>query len=209
MLVVVMSDTGGYVLGVLFGKHPMAPKISPKKSWEGFAGSMLFGIVAGVLMAIFALKVPFWVGLLLGVCLVGIGVMGDLIESLIKRDMGIKDMSSVPARSRWGDGSAGLVAGGRPGSLADHVPIGAGRMSEPLPLILESPRRGQPPRHWADLTPAQRREFVEAAGHRAFRARQLSSHYFEGLRTDPGEWTDLPETRPDLAGGGVHAAAAA
>ena len=95
MLVVVMSDTGGYVLGVLFGKHPMAPKISPKKSWEGFAGSMLFGIVAGVLMAIFALKVSFWIGLLLGICLVGIGVMGDLIESLIKRDMGIKDMSSV------------------------------------------------------------------------------------------------------------------
>jgi len=95
MLVVVMSDTGGYVLGVLFGKHPMAPKISPKKSWEGFAGSLLFGVVAGVLMAVFALKVSFWVGLLLGLCLVGIGVMGDLIESLIKRDMGIKDMSSV------------------------------------------------------------------------------------------------------------------
>ena len=73
-------------------------------------------------------------------------------------------------------------------------------MSEPLPLILESPRRGQPPRHWADLTPAQRREYVEAAGHRAFRARQLSSHYFEGLRTDPNEWTDLPETvRASLA----------
>lgn len=95
MLVVVMSDTGGYVLGVLFGKHPMAPRISPKKSWEGFAGSMLFGLVAGVLMAIFALRVPWWVGVVLGVCLVGIGVMGDLIESLIKRDMGIKDMSSV------------------------------------------------------------------------------------------------------------------
>jgi phosphatidate cytidylyltransferase len=95
MLVVVMGDTGGYVLGVLFGKHPMAPRISPKKSWEGFAGSMLFGLVAGVLMAVFALKQPFWVGLLLGACLVGIGVMGDLIESLIKRDMGIKDMSSV------------------------------------------------------------------------------------------------------------------
>ena len=95
MLIVVMSDTGGYVLGVLFGKHPMAPKISPKKSWEGFGGSMLFGLVAGVLMAMFALEVSFWVGLLLGACLVGIGVMGDLIESLIKRDMGIKDMSSV------------------------------------------------------------------------------------------------------------------
>ena len=94
LLVVTMSDTGGYVGGVLFGKHPMAPKISPKKSWEGFAGSMVFGITAGVLMAIFGLKVPFWVGLVLGVCLVAIGTCGDLIESMIKRDIGIKDMSS-------------------------------------------------------------------------------------------------------------------
>ncbi|MFT4164351.1 MAG: phosphatidate cytidylyltransferase [Microlunatus sp.] len=95
MLVVVMGDTGGYVLGVLFGKHPMAPKISPKKSWEGFAGSMLFGITSGILMVVFALHQPWWVGLVLGVCLVGVGVMGDLIESLIKRDLGIKDMSSI------------------------------------------------------------------------------------------------------------------
>jgi phosphatidate cytidylyltransferase len=95
MLVVVMGDTGGYVLGVLIGRHPMAPRISPKKSWEGFVGSMLFGVVAGVLMSVFALKQPWWLGVILGVCLVGIGVMGDLIESLIKRDMGIKDMSSV------------------------------------------------------------------------------------------------------------------
>lgn len=95
MLVVVMSDTGGYVLGVLFGKHPMAPRISPKKSWEGFAGSVLFGLVAAVLMSVFALRQPFWVGLVLGICLVPIGVLGDLIESLIKRDLGIKDMSSV------------------------------------------------------------------------------------------------------------------
>jgi 23S rRNA (adenine2503-C2)-methyltransferase len=70
----------------------------------------------------------------------------------------------------------------------------------PLPLVFEAPRRGQPPRHWADLTPAQRREYVEAAGHRAFRARQLSSHYFEGLRDDPAEWTDLPTgVRAELA----------
>lgn len=95
MLVVVMSDTGGYVVGVLLGKHPMAPRISPKKSWEGFGGSMLFGLVSAVLMTVLALHQPFWVGIILGVCLVGIGVMGDLIESLIKRDMGIKDMSSV------------------------------------------------------------------------------------------------------------------
>jgi 23S rRNA (adenine2503-C2)-methyltransferase len=66
--------------------------------------------------------------------------------------------------------------------------------------VAQAPRRGQPPRHWADLTPAQRREYVEAAGHRAFRARQLSAHYFEGLRTDPAEWTDLPaNVRDSLA----------
>ncbi|GAA3626431.1 dual-specificity RNA methyltransferase RlmN [Microlunatus ginsengisoli] len=63
---------------------------------------------------------------------------------------------------------------------------------EPLPLVFEAPRRGKPPTHWADLTPAQRREAVEAAGQRAFRARQLSAHYFEGFRADPAEWTDLP-----------------
>ncbi|GAA2101608.1 hypothetical protein GCM10009841_17470 [Microlunatus panaciterrae] len=94
LLVVVMGDTGGYVLGVLFGKHPMAPRISPKKSWEGLAGSFLFGVVAGVLMAIYGLHVPFWVGLILGVSLVAVGTCGDLVESMIKRDMGIKDMSS-------------------------------------------------------------------------------------------------------------------
>lgn len=94
LLVVVMNDVGGYVAGVLFGRHQMAPRISPKKSWEGFAGSVFFGTVAAVLMAIYGLKVPFWVGLILGVCLVAVGTCGDLIESLIKRDLGIKDMSS-------------------------------------------------------------------------------------------------------------------
>ncbi|MEA2484543.1 MAG: phosphatidate cytidylyltransferase, partial [Thermoleophilaceae bacterium] len=53
MLIVVMNDTGGYIAGVLFGRHPMAPKISPKKTWEGFAGSVAFGITAGVLMAVY------------------------------------------------------------------------------------------------------------------------------------------------------------
>jgi len=94
MLIVVMSDTGGYAAGVLFGKHPMAPKISPKKSWEGLAGSLIFALVAGVCMAIFVLHVPFWVGIILSGCLVAIGSCGDLIESMIKRDLGIKDMSS-------------------------------------------------------------------------------------------------------------------
>ncbi len=94
LLIIAMSDTGGYVAGVLFGKHQMAPKISPKKSWEGFVGSVVFGVGAGVLMAIYGLRVPFWVGIILGVTLAGVGTCGDLIESLIKRDLGIKDMSS-------------------------------------------------------------------------------------------------------------------
>jgi phosphatidate cytidylyltransferase len=94
ILVVTMSDTGGLIAGVLFGKHPMAPMISPKKSWEGLVGSLLFGMAAGVGVAVIGLKVPFWVGIVLGVALVGIGTCGDLIESMIKRDLGIKDMSS-------------------------------------------------------------------------------------------------------------------
>jgi len=94
LLIVVMSDTGGYIAGVLFGKHPMAPKISPKKSWEGVAGSLILATAAGICMAIFALDVPFWVGIILGVSLVAVGTCGDLIESMIKRDLGIKDMSS-------------------------------------------------------------------------------------------------------------------
>jgi phosphatidate cytidylyltransferase len=74
LLIVVMSDTGGYIAGVLFGKHPMAPKISPKKSWEGVAGSLILGTAAGICMAIFALDVPFWVGIILGVSLVAEGM---------------------------------------------------------------------------------------------------------------------------------------
>ena len=94
MLVVAMSDTGGLIAGVLFGKHPMAPMISPKKSWEGFVGSMLLGVGAGTAMAYFVLGVAFWVGIIIGVSLVVVGTCGDLVESLIKRDVGIKDMSS-------------------------------------------------------------------------------------------------------------------
>jgi phosphatidate cytidylyltransferase len=94
ILTVTMSDTGGLIGGVLFGRHLMAPTISPKKSWEGLAGSLVFGVAAGVGAAIFGLKVPFWVGIILGVALVAIGTCGDLVESMIKRDIGIKDMSS-------------------------------------------------------------------------------------------------------------------
>ncbi|MET0468158.1 MAG: phosphatidate cytidylyltransferase [Aeromicrobium sp.] len=95
ILVTIASDIGGYVAGVLFGKHPMAPTISPKKSWEGFAGSLLAGIAAGILIVVYALDGPWWAGLVLGVAGVCFATLGDLCESLIKRDIGIKDMGDL------------------------------------------------------------------------------------------------------------------
>jgi phosphatidate cytidylyltransferase len=95
VLVTIASDIGGYVAGVLFGRHPMAPVISPKKSWEGFAGSALFTIVAGVLLVVFLLDDDWWVGVALGVIAVVMATLGDLCESVMKRDLGVKDMSQV------------------------------------------------------------------------------------------------------------------
>jgi phosphatidate cytidylyltransferase len=93
--ITVASDTGGYVAGVLFGKHPMAPVISPKKSWEGFAGSVVFCLVAGWALVVYLLDGDWWVGLALGVIAAVMATLGDLCESVIKRDLGIKDMSQV------------------------------------------------------------------------------------------------------------------
>nr|WP_120764965.1 phosphatidate cytidylyltransferase [Mycobacterium syngnathidarum] len=95
IVTVVFADIGGYVAGVLFGKHLLAPAISPKKSWEGLGGSLVFGIAAAVLSVAFLLDKPAWVGVPLGLLLVVTGVLGDLIESQIKRDLGIKDMGAL------------------------------------------------------------------------------------------------------------------
>lgn len=94
ILCITSSDIGGYLFGVLWGRHPMAPVISPKKSWEGAAGSVVLATIVGALMGHFVLHAPLWVGVVLGVTMVLFGTVGDLIESLIKRDMGLKDMSS-------------------------------------------------------------------------------------------------------------------
>jgi len=95
LLAVVFSDIGGYTAGVLFGKHPMVPAISPKKSWEGFAGSLLCGTAAAVLAVMFLLERPSWIGIPLGIFLVITGTLGDLVESQVKRDLGIKDMGTL------------------------------------------------------------------------------------------------------------------
>ncbi len=89
------SDIGGYIAGVLFGKHPMAPVISPKKSWEGFVGSAVFCVAVGVAMVVWVLDAEWWIGVALGLIAVVMATLGDLCESVIKRDLGIKDMSHV------------------------------------------------------------------------------------------------------------------
>jgi phosphatidate cytidylyltransferase len=95
IVTVVFADIGGYVAGVLFGKHLMVPAISPKKSWEGLGGSLLFGIAAAVVTVTFLLDKAAWVGVPLGLMLVITGVLGDLVESQVKRDLGIKDMGKL------------------------------------------------------------------------------------------------------------------
>jgi phosphatidate cytidylyltransferase len=95
MLAVVASDVGGYAAGALRGRHPMAPSISPKKSWEGFGGSVLAGMVIGALTMTSLLDGRPWQGVLFGAAIALSATVGDLVESLIKRDLGIKDMGTL------------------------------------------------------------------------------------------------------------------
>jgi phosphatidate cytidylyltransferase len=95
VLVTVASDIGGYTAGVLFGRHPMAPTVSPKKSWEGFAGSVTGSVAAGVGAVLLLLGGPWWAGVAVGAAAVVTATLGDLCESLLKRDLGIKDMGHL------------------------------------------------------------------------------------------------------------------
>lgn len=103
IVTVVSIDVGAYFSGVMFGKHKMAPRISPKKTWEGFAGSAVAAIIAGTLLSLFMLGMPWWFGLVFGATFVVTATLGDLTESLIKRDLGIKDIST------WLPGHGGFL----------------------------------------------------------------------------------------------------
>ena len=92
---VVCSDTGGYATGVLFGKHPLAPIVSKAKTWEGFVGSVLACSIAGILIFMLTFHQAWWKGLLFGLAIAATATIGDLGESMIKRDLGIKDMGSL------------------------------------------------------------------------------------------------------------------
>ncbi|WP_338145228.1 phosphatidate cytidylyltransferase [Cryobacterium fucosi] len=103
LLLVISADTAAYATGLSFGKHKMVPTISPKKTWEGFAGAGAVCLIAGVILAVFMMDQPWWFGLIFGVVILLSATFGDLAESLIKRDLGIKDMSS------WLPGHGGFL----------------------------------------------------------------------------------------------------
>jgi phosphatidate cytidylyltransferase len=103
LIIVIAVDTGAYATGLNFGKHPMAPRISPKKTWEGFAGSVAASLIAAVLTSWLMLDEPWWFGFVLGGVIIVTATIGDLSESLIKRDLGIKDIST------WLPGHGGFL----------------------------------------------------------------------------------------------------
>ena len=94
-LLTAATDLGGYVTGAIFGKHPMAPQISPNKTWEGFVGALLLQLVIGVLLWLFVFDQSWWEGAIVGFVMMLSATLGDLIESMIKRDLGVKDMGKL------------------------------------------------------------------------------------------------------------------
>ena len=93
--VIVIGDSGAYIMGSLLGRHKLAPHISPGKTWEGVVGCIIWAAIAGALLSYFVLHAAWWQGAVLGVVLGGAAVIGDLAESAIKRDAGVKDMGKL------------------------------------------------------------------------------------------------------------------
>ncbi|RAY12559.1 phosphatidate cytidylyltransferase [Actinomadura craniellae] len=94
--VTVFSDIGGFFAGAFLGRHKMAPTISPKKTWEGFAGSAFSCMLVGAILVPWLLDGgEVWQGVIVGAAVVCSATLGDLIESMLKRDLGIKDMGTL------------------------------------------------------------------------------------------------------------------
>ena len=89
------NDTFGYIVGVLFGKHPLVPVISPKKSWEGLIGSLVFTVIGGSIAFEYIMEMQWWIGAIVGLMIVFTATCGDLIESAMKRDLHLKDMGTL------------------------------------------------------------------------------------------------------------------
>lgn len=95
VITVILIDSSAYLFGRKFGKHPMLPKVSPKKSWEGFAVSAIFALFSAVIFTVLLLKLPWWFGVVMAAVILMSAVLGDFSESLIKRDLRVKDMSDL------------------------------------------------------------------------------------------------------------------
>jgi phosphatidate cytidylyltransferase len=96
LLLTVVSDTGAYAVGYRFGRHKLAPRISPGKTREGLAGAVVFAMIAGALCLEFLVDDGrWWQGLIVGAAAAASATLGDLGESMIKRDLGIKDMGTL------------------------------------------------------------------------------------------------------------------
>jgi phosphatidate cytidylyltransferase len=100
---VILIDSSAYLFGRKLGKHPMLPKVSPKKSWEGFGVSVVFALGCAISLTLWLLQLPWWFGALIAGVILLSAVLGDFAESLIKRDLGVKDMSS------WIPGHGGVM----------------------------------------------------------------------------------------------------
>ena len=95
VIMVGLNDTFAYLTGVIIGKHPMAPKISPKKTWEGFIGGLIFTATGSAFAFHYLLEQEPWIGVLAGIAGTLAATVGDLIESAIKRDLSLKDMGTL------------------------------------------------------------------------------------------------------------------
>lgn len=110
IILTVANDVGGYALGSLIGRHRIAPTISPKKSWEGFAGSLILSIGLGAWVFPWQLGLHVWQGVVAGAVLVVSGTIGDFAASAIKRDLGIKDFGHLlPGHGGLTDRIDGLI----------------------------------------------------------------------------------------------------
>jgi phosphatidate cytidylyltransferase len=103
VLTVAMIDTFGYLVGRKLGRHKLAPGVSPKKTIEGLLASITAGLIAAICSAVFWLHIDWWWGVILAAAMTLTAVFGDLAESMIKRDLGVKDMSS------WLPGHGGIM----------------------------------------------------------------------------------------------------
>lgn len=128
VLVIVASDTFGYLIGVTLGKHRMAPKISPKKSWEGFIGSLVGASAVSVTLTHFFLPYPWWAGIISGTVIMLAATAGDFAASMVKRDFGVKDMGSTLP------GHGGVMD--RLDSVVFAIPVGYTMFVVVLPLLL-------------------------------------------------------------------------